>query len=98
MPSVLGSDKFIEWIKGKYYPIKLEKEIPESKRLAPGIAKIKEAVCRFYELETGDLLIVKRGQENEARDVPMYLMRVLNGEWLTKIAEEFKLTGYSSVV
>lgn len=95
--SVLGSDKFIEWIKGKYYPIKSDKEVPESKRLAPGITQIKEAVCRSYEVEEDDLLIVKRGQENEARDVAMYIMRALNGDRLIEIAEEFKLTGYSSV-
>lgn len=96
-PSVLGGDEFIEWIKEKYYHIKSDREVPESKRLAPDTARIKEAVCRFYEVKENDLHIVKRGQENEARDVAMYLMRALNGERLVEIAEEFKLNGYSSV-
>jgi len=43
------------------------------------------------------LFSVKRGTENEPRNVAIYLMRSLRDETLIKIGSEFNLIRYSSV-
>ena len=50
-----------------------EKEIPESKKLCPEVVDIKRAVCRHYEIEEAELQKSRRGLENEARDLAIYL-------------------------
>ncbi len=39
----------------------------------------------------------RRGVENEARDLAIYMVRVIRGERLTSIGREFNLNNYSSV-
>ena len=97
MPSVLGSEKFIEWIKEKLFDKKNDKEIPESKSLAPDMNRIKETVCRVYKIEEKDLIVARRGIENEPRNVAIYLMRSLRGEPLLSIGSQFNLNRHSSV-
>ena len=97
MPSVLGSERFIECIKEKFFHKKTHKEVPESKSLAPDMARIKETVCRVYEIEEKDMIVAKRGTENEPRNVAIYLMRYLRGEPLLSIGAQFNLHRHSSV-
>ena len=97
MPSILGSDKFIKRVKERFAKKKKEKEIPESKRLCPEVIDIKKAVCNHYKIEDAALLKSKRGVENEARDLAIYMLRVIRGERLTIIGQEFNLNNYSSV-
>ena len=54
-------------------------------------------MCRFYKTDEEQLLSVKRGKENEPRNVAIYLMRNLRGELLINIGTEFNLTKHSSV-
>ncbi len=58
---------------------------------------IKKAVCRHYEIREAALSKSRRGVENEARDLAIYLLRYVRGERLEKIGEEFNLSNYSSV-
>ena len=97
VPSVLGSEKFIGLIKEQFFGNKADKEVPESKRLAPDMSWIKEVVCRVYTIEEKDLMVAKRGTENEPRNVAMYLMRFLRGEPLLSIGSHFNLNRHSSV-
>jgi len=97
MPSILGSDKFIKWVKERFSKKKKEKEIPESKKLCPEVIDIKEAVCNHYKIEDAALLKSRRGVENEARDLAIYMLRFIRGERLTIIGQEFNLNNYSSV-
>jgi len=97
MPSILGSDKFIKWLKDRFPKKKKEKEIPESKKLCPEVIDIKSAVCSHYKIEDADLLKSRRGVENEARDLAIYMLRFIRGERLTIIGQEFNLNNYSSV-
>ena len=97
MPSILGSDKFIKWVKERFAKKKKEKEIPESKKLCPEVIDIKKAVCNYYKTEDADLLKSRRGVENEARDLAIYMLRFIRGERLTIIGQEFNLNNYSSV-
>ena len=34
-PSVLGPERFIDWVKGKYYVLKSDQEVPKAKECAP---------------------------------------------------------------
>ena len=97
MPSILGSDKFIKRVKERFAKKKKEKEIPESKKLCPEVIDIKKAVCNHYKIEDAALLKSRRGVENEARDLAIYMLRFIRGERLTIIGQEFNLNNYSSV-
>ena len=97
MPSILGDKIFVKLLKDSFLKKKKEKEIPESTKLCPEVIDIKQAVCAYYQKEEADLLMSRRGVENEARDFAMYMLRVIRSERLTKIGEEFNLSNYSSV-
>ena len=60
-------------------------------------ATIKEIVCRFYQIGPMQLLVTKRGTENEPRNVAIYLIRNLCGVPLLTIGVEFNLKKHSSV-
>jgi len=92
-----GNFSFIKWVKEKYYRLKKDDEIPQSRQLAPTIVEIKEAVSRKYEVTASSLEEGKRGQVNEPRNVAIYLARKHSGLPLKKIGKEFGLEKYSSV-
>ncbi len=75
MPSIWGRDEFIEWAKETFFKEKRNQEVPESKALAPDIDKIIKKVSNFYEVEESELIYLRRGRENEARDVAIFLIR-----------------------
>ena len=54
-------------------------------------------ICHFYQIDEGRLLSVRRGTENEPRNVAIYMMRFLCGEQLLTIGTEFNLRKHSSV-
>ena len=97
LPSILGAEDFINWVKEKYYKVKLHEEVPESRRLAPSVNKIKEAVGNAYGVEGNDLMKTRRGSSHEPRNVAIYLVRKYTGETLEKIGQEFTMNKYSSV-
>ena len=97
IPSILGDKIFVKLLKDSFLKRKKEKEIPESTKLCPEVIDIKQAVCAYYQIEETDLIMSRRGVENEARDFAMYMLRVIRSERLINIAEEFNLSNYSSV-
>jgi hypothetical protein len=96
-PSVLGTDKFENWIKEKYSAFLFKEEIPESKVLIPDKGKIKLAVCKAYQVDITSLYGIRRGIINEPRNVAIYLTRFLRHDSLKEIGKEFKVPNYSSV-
>jgi hypothetical protein len=96
-PSMLGSEKFISWIKDRFFKKKKDKEVPASKELAPDLDKIISEVCRYYKVRPTKIKAVHRGIENEPRDVAMYLIRSMRAESLIGVGEKFGLNQYSSV-
>ena len=96
LPVVLGSQGFIDWVKGRFYEKKIDAEIPQSKVLAPDKDKIKEIVCEAYGVTEPDLQKSIRGIFNEPRNVAIYLIRQLRGDTLDEIAREFRMRRYSS--
>ena len=97
LPSILGSEGFINWGKGKYYKVKSHGEVPESRLLAPSADKIKKAVCNAYGVEVEGLMVTRRRIANEPRNVAIYLVRRYTGATLENIGREFKMNKYSSV-
>ncbi len=97
LPSTLGSDGFLEWVRRTFSGKKRHLEVPESKSLAPDVKKIKEVVCKSYDVEVGALTVTRRGVNNEPRNAAIYLMRYLRGDSLEEIGREFKVAKYSSV-
>ncbi|MBW1898921.1 MAG: transposase [Deltaproteobacteria bacterium] len=97
LPSILGSEGFVKWVKKVFFAEKRNKEIPDSKALAPDGESIIKTICRYYKIDEEKIFSVKRGTENEARNVAIYLMRKLRGEPLVKIGFTFNLTKHSSV-
>lgn len=95
-PSILGTEIFIEWVKDRFFDQKRHLEVPESRILAPDREKIKQFVCRTYQVKEEELLKSKRGTFNEPRNVAIYLTRQLRGENLNKICREYGLKKYSS--
>lgn len=96
-PAVLGSEKFINGIKGKYFQKKADGEVPQSKELAPEMGAIIGIVSEYYQVKREDLVHSRRGYFNEARNVAMYLSRRLRGDRLKEIGNGFGLGKYSSV-
>ncbi len=97
LPSILGSRKFVEMVKANYYQKKKHDEVPQSKDLAPTINKIKKVVGLSYGIAIKELEEAKRGQENEPRNVAIYLSRRHSGLSLVEIGKEFGCIKYSTV-
>lgn len=96
-PTIIGSDDFIDRVKKRFFNKKRHIEIPESKLLAPEIATIKAAVLKEYKMEEVELHHSRRGSQNEARDIAIYLSRQLRGNKLAEIGKEFGISNYSTV-
>ena len=93
-PSMLGSEKFISWIKDRFFKNKKDKEVPASKELAPDMETIISEVSRYYEIKPSTLKAVRRGIENEPRDVAIYLIRSMRTEPLMRVGAGFGLNRY----
>ena len=96
LPSVLGSERFMDWVEDRFFPQKNHGEVPESRVLAPDRKKIKRLVSKTYHISEEDLLKSKRGVYNEPRNVAIYLTRRLRGDGLDEICREFHMKRYSS--
>ena len=97
LPSVLGNKSFVDKIKDQFFNIKDFEEIPETKRLAPDIDKIRYAVCKAYNIQETELYVSIRGYFNEPRNVAVYLIRHLSNDTLKQVGEQFGIEKYSTV-
>ena len=59
--------------------------------------RIKDAVCRAYDVEKYPLLLLKRVVFNGPRDMGIYFVRRFRGEKLREIGREFNMDNYSLV-
>ncbi len=97
LPAVLGSKSFVDRIKNGFFNLKNYEEIPETKKLAPDINKIKYAVCKAYHIKETELYVTRRGYFNEPRNVAVYLIRHLRNDTLKQVGEQFGIKKYSTV-
>ena len=96
-PTFLGSEEFISSIKDKFFMEKRDKEIPDSKFLAPDLELIIETICKFYNIEESSINVSKRRYFNEPRNVAIYLSRLLRNDTLEQLCGDFLLNNHSSV-
>jgi len=96
-PIAFGDEKFVNWLKVKFFVKNRNPQIPESLKLAPEIEEIKNTVCSFYNIDESELLKSRRGRFSEPRNMAIYLARMLRIDSLLDIGSEFGLKGYSSV-
>lgn len=97
LPSIFGTDTFVQWVKDEFFERNRHHEVPQSWQLAPSIPDIKETVCQSYGIPMKSLAKTVRGQANEPRNLAIYLSRKLSREKLEDICKEFDLGSYSSV-
>ncbi len=97
VPSLLGSDEFVGWVKANFQSLRSHREMPASRLLVPGLEAIQSAVCASYCIDRNELLSSRRGMSNDARNVAVYLARRLSGQTLSTIGDAFGLEHYSSV-
>ena len=96
-PSLLGPQKFIDWVKATYKDIKGSEEMPQMRELYPDTEKIISIVCAYYDVDSKELFSSKRGTFNEPRCVAIYLIRRFRRDSLKEIGKVFKLEKNSSV-
>jgi len=97
LPTVIGRKSFVNKIKEKFFKNKTHEEIPASKSLAPDVDRIVGEVCKFYNVNTNDLLISRRGYFNEPRNVAIYLMRHIRGDTLKDVGKFFGIFKNSTI-
>jgi len=97
LPSIFGTNSFVQYVKDEFFSLKKHREIPQSRQLAPTITDIKTAVCNVYGIQEQVLDKSIRGQFNEPRNLAIYLSRKLTRLKLAEICEAFTLGSYSSV-
>ena len=90
-PSVFGPETFIDWLKGKYYALKADQEVPQAKDLAPEVDSIIDAVCNTYNVGRDELYRSIRGQFNEPRNVAIFLTRKLRRDSLKEVGRQFQM-------
>jgi putative transposase len=97
IPSVLGCERFMEWVKESFFEKTRSREVPQSALLAPTRERIIQALCQKCGIEREEIFKSRRGHENVPRKMAIYLMRTMRGENTADIAKLFRLKTYSSV-
>ena len=97
LPTIMGSEDFIDRIKARFFSNKSHIEVPESRSLAPDVNRIIEEVCKFYNVNRQEALSSRRGYFNEPRNVAIYLIRRLRGETLIGVGKSFGIDRDSTV-
>ena len=73
LPSILGNNDLVNELKSKFFKQKQDIEVPESKRLALDVDRIKKVLCDYYNIDEDQLYYKKRAFFNEARAIGVYL-------------------------
>ncbi len=93
----IGPQAFIDRIKETYGAEKIHKAVPSSRELLPDNHRILEAVCKSYDMAASDILKMRRGKMNEARNVAIYLTRRQRRDTLKEIGAQFGIDNDSTV-
>ena len=96
IPSILGKEDFVYWVRNRFFEKKVHIEVPDSKSLAPDREMIQELVCKTYGITKEELMKSKRGLINEPRSVAIYLTRMIRSDGLIDICRNYNLKKYSS--
>ena len=96
-PVCLGPQSFIDLIKKTCGAEKINKDMPSMLGLLPDKSQILEAVCKAYDTRSLEILKMRRGKMNEARNVAIYLTRKLRRDTLKEIGVQFDIDNDSTV-
>jgi putative transposase len=96
-PLCLGPQSFVARIKETYGTAKTHKAVPSSRKLLPDNHRILEVVCKSYDVTASDILKMRRGKMNEARNVAIYLTRRLRRDTFKDIGAQFGIGNDSTV-
>jgi putative transposase len=94
---ILGSEEFIEQVKQPSAAVVREYPRYERRLIQAGPDLVIGEVVRQYKVTRDEILRGKRGRENEARKVAMYLVKRYCDRTLAEIAEYFGTGSYSAV-
>lgn len=94
---ILGSEGFIQRIRALQGDKGMDREIPERRYLAIGIEACIRAVAKTYGSSVIAILESRRGLDNEARRMAMYVCREIGGHGHGVIAREMGVLSYSTV-
>ena len=96
-PVCIGPQSFIDRIKETYGAEKIHKDVPSSRELLIDNHRILEVVCKSYDISASDILKMRRGKMNEARNAAIYLTRRLRRDTLKEIGAQFGIDSDSTV-
>ncbi|MEA1927738.1 MAG: helix-turn-helix domain-containing protein [Candidatus Auribacterota bacterium] len=97
---IFGSKEFVQRIKEKYITSNnTSYEVPAGKSLfsAVSIEMIIRIVCEEYNLPISNIYTSVRSKRNDARNIAIYLSRIIGGHLLKDIAAAFGSLSYSGV-
>jgi REP element-mobilizing transposase RayT len=96
---ILGDRGFVGWVKERLgNKARVEEEKPESRQVfGLGVEEIARMTARVYGKRLEELRRKRRGEENEARSMAMYLCRSLGGHRHSEIGRVLGLEKTSSV-
>ena len=97
---IFGSKEFVQRIKEKYItPDTASYEVSAGKRLlfSISIEIIIRVVCEDYNLPISNIYNSVRSKRNDARNIAIYLSRIIGGYSLKDIANSFGSLSYSGV-
>lgn len=97
LSTILGSEEFKERIKDQFGSLRFHREIPESKTLALDRKNLRKHICRAFRVKDEVLFRSRRGRENLARDVAIYLQRKYCGQTLVELGKDYGISNYSTV-
>ncbi len=94
---ILGSEAFIERVRGRSPAVAREHARYERRVIQPGPERVISEVMRQYKVRREEIFLGVRGRENEARKVAMYLVKHCCDRTLPEMAEYFGIGSYSAV-
>jgi putative transposase len=94
---ILGREEFIERVKQLGAPMAREHARYERRIVQPGPERVVGEVMRQYKVPREAIFQAKRGRQNEARKVAMYLVKRYCDQTLSEMAKYFGTGSYSAV-
>jgi hypothetical protein len=94
---ILGSEEFIERVRQPRAAVAREHARYERRVLQAGVERVINEVVQQYRVRREEIFLGKRGKENEARKVAMYLVKRYCDRTLPEMAGYFGTRSYSAV-
>jgi len=97
LPTILGGKSFADWVKATFRQAGEYRESPTSRQFTPSAEEIFTLIRNYFQVEQAQLLHSRRGRENMARDLSIYLVRRITRDTLTAVGRHFGISSYSTV-